>query len=98
MNYLPDSQISHAHDGQEGDHAVMSKLPPSEEQRKQLQAITGCFYDIIPLTDSLLIEQRQMKAMPVVEIVEVGTEPLCVRWGKPKNLKHFTSAGLWLGE
>ena len=56
----------------------MSKVPPSEEQRKQLQAITGCFYDIIPLTDSLLIEQRQMKAMPVVEIVEVGTEPLLV--------------------
>ena len=76
----------------------MSKLPPSEEQRKQLQAITGCFDDIIPLKDSLLIEQRQMKAMPVVEIVEVGTEPLFVRRRQPKNLKHFASAGLWLGE
>ena len=39
-----------------------------------------------------------MKALPVVEIVEVGSEPLFVRLRQPKELKHFASARLWLGE
>ena len=39
-----------------------------------------------------------MKAMPVVEIVEVGSEPLFARLGQPENLKRFASARLWLGE
>ena len=62
------------------------------------ESSTGAETPCLGIASLLVIEQRQMKAMPVVEIVEVGTEPLCVRWGKPKTLKHFASAGLWLGE
>ena len=38
MNYLLGSQLPMAHDGPEGDHAVMSKVLPSEERRNQLQS------------------------------------------------------------
>ena len=38
MNYLLGSQLPMGHDGPEGDHAVMSKLLPSEERRNQLQS------------------------------------------------------------
>ena len=62
------------------------------------ESSTGVETPCLGIASLLVIEQRQMKAMPVVEIVEVGTEPLCVRWGKPKTLKHFASAGLRLGE
>ena len=62
------------------------------------ESSTGAETPCLGIASLLVIEQRQMKAMPVVEIVEIGTEPLCVRWGKPKTLKHFASAGLRLGE